>query len=63
MPAVIRSLTERGVDACGENGEYHTCVLDMPGFVAPLNLRLGEKAVSPEGYGFLRVDLLSASGG
>ncbi len=61
--AVIRSLTERGVDACGENGEYHTCVLDMPGFVAPLNLRLGEKAVSPEGYGFLRVDLLSAGGG
>ena len=55
--AVIRSLTERGADACGENGEYHTCVLDMPGFAEPLNVRLGEKEISPEGYGFLRVDL------
>ena len=55
--AVIRSLTERGADACGENGEYHTCVLDMPGFTEPLNVRLGEKEISPEGYGFLRVDL------
>ena len=54
--AVIRSLTERGADACGENGEYHTCVLDMPGFAQPLNVRLGEKELSPEGYGFLRVD-------
>lgn len=55
--AVIRSLIERGADACGENGEYHTCVLDMLGFAQPLNVRLGEKAFSPEGYGFLRVDL------
>ena len=54
--AVIRSLTERGADACGENGEYHTCVLDMPGFAQPLNVRLGVKELSPEGYGFLRVD-------
>ena len=54
--AVIRSLIERGADACGENGEYHTCVVDMPGFVQPLDLRLGEKELSPEGYGFLRVD-------
>ena len=53
----IRSLTDRGADACGENGEYHTCVLDMPGFVRPLDLRLGDKEISPEGYGFLRVDL------
>ena len=53
---VIRSLIERGADACGENGEYHTCVLDMPGFAQPLDLRLGEKELSPEGYGFLRVN-------
>ena len=25
-------------DACGENGEYHTCVLDAPGFARPLAL-------------------------
>ena len=56
--AVIRSLIERGADACGEYGEYHTCVLDMPGFAQPLNVRLGDKEISPEGYGFLRVDLV-----
>ena len=28
-----------GFDACGENGEYHTCVLDAPGFRSPLRLR------------------------
>ena len=56
--AVIRSLIERGADACGENGEYHTCLLDMPGFAQPLNVRLGDKEISPEGYGFLRVDLV-----
>ena len=27
-----------GFDACGENGEYHTCVLDAPGFARPLEL-------------------------
>lgn len=27
-----------GFDACGENGEYHTCVLDAPGFETPLRL-------------------------
>jgi len=25
-----------GVDPCGEHGEFHTLVTDMPGFVAPL---------------------------
>ena len=55
--AVIRSLIERGADACGENGEYHTCVLDMPGFARALQVRLGEREYSPEGYGFLRIAL------
>lgn len=27
-----------GFDACGENGEYHTCVIDGPGFAGPLHL-------------------------
>lgn len=55
--AVIRSLTERGADACGENGEYHTCIVDMPLFKHPIALVHGERLTSPEGYGFLTVSL------
>ncbi|WP_411833280.1 ATP-binding protein [Pseudoxanthomonas mexicana] len=31
-----------GVDPCGENGEFHTCVWDGPMFAAPLHLRRGD---------------------
>ena len=30
------------VDPCGENGEFHTLVTDMPGFNSPLTLLPGE---------------------
>lgn len=40
--ALLAELSERhgheGFDACGENGEYHTCVLDAPGFKYGLRL-------------------------
>lgn len=43
---LVGELGERegvdGFDACGENGEYHTCVLDAPGFDRPLRLE-GER--------------------
>lgn len=29
-----------GVDACGENGEFHTCVVDAPLFAAPVPVRV-----------------------
>jgi uncharacterized protein (TIGR00290 family) len=29
-----------GVDACGENGEFHTCVTNAPGFRAPVSARV-----------------------
>lgn len=31
-----------GVDPCGENGEFHTCVWDGPMFSAPLAIESGE---------------------
>jgi diphthamide synthase (EF-2-diphthine--ammonia ligase) len=31
-----------GVDPCGENGEFHTCVTAGPMFSDPLDLELGE---------------------
>ena len=31
-----------GTDACGENGEFHTCVVDGPMFARPLAIERGE---------------------
>jgi diphthine-ammonia ligase len=35
----MRELAALGVDACGENGEYHTLVTDSPAFSSPLPIR------------------------
>jgi uncharacterized protein (TIGR00290 family) len=40
-----------GVDPCGENGEFHTCVLAGPMFREPLHARVGE-VVEREGFYF-----------
>lgn len=37
----IDTLTERGVDPCGERGEYHTVVTDCPLFASPLEFDTG----------------------
>lgn len=34
----LRDIRAAGADLCGENGEYHTLVLDGPGFRWPLTL-------------------------
>jgi uncharacterized protein (TIGR00290 family) len=34
-----------GVDPCGENGEFHTCVYDGPMFTEPLRIRVGEREI------------------
>ena len=39
--ALLAELPE-GVDPCGENGEFHTCVYAGPMFTAPLTLAVGE---------------------
>jgi uncharacterized protein (TIGR00290 family) len=36
----------RGVDPCGERGEYHTVVTDAPAFTRPLQLRATGRAVN-----------------
>jgi len=45
----------RGVDPCGENGEFHTFVFDGPVFRAPIPIRVGEKVLRD---GFCFCDLL-----
>jgi len=46
-------------DPCGENGEFHTCVIDGPMFDAPLQVTLGEIV---ERDGFIFADLLPGLG-
>lgn len=35
------------IDACGENGEYHTFCFDGPIFKTPVNIKSGEKLFKP----------------
>ena len=37
-PELITRLEEKGVDVCGENGEFHTVVVDCPLFKQPVVL-------------------------
>ncbi len=39
---MLTDFAERGVDPCGERGEYHTLVIDSPLFDAPLRVSLGD---------------------
>jgi diphthamide synthase (EF-2-diphthine--ammonia ligase) len=38
LPELERLGEEKGLDLCGENGEYHTMVLGGPGFESHLSL-------------------------
>jgi len=51
---VIAALPE-GVDPCGENGEFHTVVVDMPNFRAPISVELGETVIRD---GFCYADII-----
>lgn len=60
--SLVAELEAAGVDACGEEGEFHTVVTGGPLFSAPLNLVHGE-VVGHSGYSFLVVTLADGSGG
>jgi len=49
----------RGVDPCGENGEFHTCVCDGPMFAGPVRLHVGRLEKREP---FAWADLLLANG-
>ena len=50
------------VDPCGENGEFHTFVVDGPGFRYPLDVTVGE-IVQPNRFVFADVVPMEHSGG
>jgi uncharacterized protein (TIGR00290 family) len=49
-----------GVDPCGENGEFHTCVADGPMFRHPLSVSPGER-VARDGYAYCDLVLGAAA--
>jgi len=52
--AFVEQMEKRGIDVCGENGEYHTLVIDGPIFKR--RIAVGETEISRRGtMAFLRV--------
>ncbi|WP_407353032.1 ATP-binding protein [Luteimonas sp. R10] len=49
--ALLADLPE-GVDPCGENGEFHTCVGDGPMFAYPLELVRGETVLRDDRFAY-----------
>jgi len=52
----IQELENRGIDACGEGGEFHTTVIDGPIFNKAIPVRQGD-IVYHEEYAFLPLEL------
>lgn len=50
-PALIDELEILGIDACGENGEFHTLVINAPIFKEKIAVTVGNK-IKHEGYWF-----------
>lgn len=54
---LLKIFEELGIDACGENGEYHTLVVDGPLHKRPLEVELGNQ-VRHKDYAFIELSLL-----
>jgi diphthine-ammonia ligase len=54
-PGLAREMAAKGVDAAGENGEYHTFVYDGPGFAHPVEF-LTKDIAEHGGYLFLALE-------
>jgi diphthamide synthase (EF-2-diphthine--ammonia ligase) len=50
----VEKMEQRGIDVCGENGEYHTLVVDGPIFDKRIEIRK-TKITRRETMAFLRV--------
>ncbi|SFE81265.1 MJ0570-related uncharacterized domain-containing protein [Paenibacillus catalpae] len=53
----VKELQARGIDPCGEGGEFHTTVIDGPLFKHPIPVRKGN-IVKNGDYAFLPLELL-----
>ncbi|MED3911535.1 diphthine--ammonia ligase [Peribacillus simplex] len=52
----VKELEARGIDPCGEGGEFHTTVIDGPIFKQPIPVRKCE-IIKDEEYAFLPLEL------
>jgi len=57
--ALLDSLPAQ-VDACGENGEFHTCVWDGPMFSAPIRLERGDTVLRDSRFAYTDFELASS---
>ncbi|MDR6551733.1 diphthine--ammonia ligase [Paenibacillus qinlingensis] len=55
-PAYVQELVDRGIDPCGEGGEFHTTVIDGPLFKYPIPIRKCDMIRNGE-YAFLPLEL------
>ncbi len=55
---LVAEIEGLGADACGENGEYHTVLVDGPDFAQPLSLVPGPAGIHHTGEGVLKVATL-----
>lgn len=55
-PALVNELEELGIDSCGENGEYHTLVINCPLFFDRIYVNVKEKSLH-EKYWFCTLEL------
>jgi uncharacterized protein (TIGR00290 family) len=55
--AALLAALPAGVDPCGENGEFHTCVHAGPIFSQPLALRAGERVLRDNRFKYCDVVL------
>jgi uncharacterized protein (TIGR00290 family) len=54
---LVEELEKLGIDACGENGEYHTLVLDCPLFSTRINVT-ATNFVKHDNYWFSKLELI-----
>lgn len=54
---IIEEFEQIGVDACGENGEFHTLVVDAPFFNKKINVEISSKVTSSN-YNFANLNLI-----
>jgi uncharacterized protein (TIGR00290 family) len=59
--AALLDALPAGVDPCGENGEFHTCVHAGPMFAAPLALRRGRTVLRDGRFAFTDFELSAPS--
>ena len=56
-PSLIEQLEQLGIDVCGEDGEYHTLVLNCPLFAKRIQVEVTETMLHNK-YWFCRLELV-----